>query len=105
MDNDDRLIPKKELLQLVQLSFPTVWKMMIAGQFPRARQIGGKTVWLKSEIDQYLAALPLRPYKGDLPQTESEIDPKAADRKLKPVASNEEESEPCYSTDSSDESG
>jgi prophage regulatory protein len=60
-----RLISKKELLRRVGLSFPTVWKMMKAGQFPRARVIGGKTAWIESEVDDFLAALPLRHYKGD----------------------------------------
>jgi predicted DNA-binding transcriptional regulator AlpA len=60
-----RLIFKRELLQRVGLSFPTIWKMMQQGRFPRARVIGSKSVWIESEVDDFLAALPLRQYKGD----------------------------------------
>jgi predicted DNA-binding transcriptional regulator AlpA len=60
-----RLIFKRELLERVGLSFPTIWKMMQQGRFPRARVIGGKSVWIESEVDDFLAALPLRQYKGD----------------------------------------
>jgi predicted DNA-binding transcriptional regulator AlpA len=60
-----RLIPKTELLKRVPLSFPTIWKMMQENRFPRARVIGGKSVWIESEIDDFLAALPLRRYKTD----------------------------------------
>jgi predicted DNA-binding transcriptional regulator AlpA len=60
-----RLISKSELLKRVPLSFPTIWKMMQQGRFPRARVIGGKSVWIESEVDDLLAALPLRQYKHD----------------------------------------
>jgi uncharacterized protein (DUF3820 family) len=36
-----------------------------AGKFPRARIVGGKSMWLSTEIDAWLAALPERPLKGD----------------------------------------
>src|SRR4051812_34247792 len=55
------LIFKRELLKRVPLSFPTIWKMMREGRFPRARIIGGKSAWLESEIDQFLTDLPVRP--------------------------------------------
>jgi predicted DNA-binding transcriptional regulator AlpA len=60
-----RLISKSELRKRVPLSFPTIWKMMQQNRFPRARVIGGKSVWIESEVDDFLAALPLRHYKSD----------------------------------------
>jgi predicted DNA-binding transcriptional regulator AlpA len=60
-----RLISKSGLLKRVPLSFPTIWKMMQQGRFPRARVIGGKSVWIESEVNDFLAALPLRQYKDD----------------------------------------
>jgi prophage regulatory protein len=60
-----RLISKSDLLKRVPLSFPTIWKMMQQGRFPRARVIGGKSVWIESEVNDFLAALPLRQYKDD----------------------------------------
>jgi predicted DNA-binding transcriptional regulator AlpA len=35
------------------------------GQIPRSRIVGGKSMWLSSEIDSWLAGLPVRPLKGD----------------------------------------
>ena len=60
-----RLICKSELLKRVPLSFPTIWKMMQQNRFPRARVMGGKSVWIEGEVDDFLAALPLRHYKND----------------------------------------
>jgi predicted DNA-binding transcriptional regulator AlpA len=71
-----RLIFKRELLKRIPLSFPTVWKLMRQGRFPRARIIAGKSAWVEHEIDQFLGALPLRPYKDPpekQPPTESPL--------------------------------
>jgi len=57
------LIFKPELLKRVPLSFPTIWKMMREKRFPPARIIGGKSAWIESEINDFLAGLPLRHYK------------------------------------------
>jgi hypothetical protein len=35
------------------------------GKFPRSRIVGGKSMWLLREVDDWLAALPVRPLKGD----------------------------------------
>ena len=61
----DRLVFKGELLERTGLSFPTIWKMMRDGEFPRARVVGGQSAWLNSEIDNWIAHLPRRRYKGD----------------------------------------
>jgi predicted DNA-binding transcriptional regulator AlpA len=39
--------------------------MACRGEFPRGRIVGGKSAWLASEINDWLAALPVRPLKGD----------------------------------------
>jgi predicted DNA-binding transcriptional regulator AlpA len=36
-----------------------------AGKFPRSRIVGGKSMWLSSEVEAWLAGLPVRPLKGD----------------------------------------
>ena len=61
----DRLVMKGEVLERVGVSYPTIWKMMQEGTFPRARVVGGKSAWLSSEIDQWIAHLPRRRLKGD----------------------------------------
>jgi predicted DNA-binding transcriptional regulator AlpA len=38
---------------------------MRAGTFPRSRVVGGKSMWLLSEIEEWMAALPVRRLKGD----------------------------------------
>jgi predicted DNA-binding transcriptional regulator AlpA len=61
----ERLLTKREVLDIVGLSFPTVWAWMRAGKFPRSRVVGGKSMWLASEVSAWLAGLPLRSLKGD----------------------------------------
>lgn len=60
-----RLLSKRELLDKVGLTYPSVWKLMRAGAFPRAVVIGGgKNAWLEHEVDAWIAALPRRQLKG-----------------------------------------
>jgi predicted DNA-binding transcriptional regulator AlpA len=63
-----RLLSKREALAIVGVSYPTLWSMMRAGTFPRSRVVGGKSMWLSSEIETWLAALPVRRLKGDEPK-------------------------------------
>jgi predicted DNA-binding transcriptional regulator AlpA len=60
-----RLLSKREVLAIVGVSYPTIWSMMRANTFPRSRVVGGKSMWLSSEIEAWLAALPVRQLKGD----------------------------------------
>ena len=60
-----RLLSKREVLAIVGVSYPALWSMMRAGTFPRSRVAGGKSVWLSSEIEDWLSQLPLRQLKGD----------------------------------------
>lgn len=64
----DRLVCKSEVLHRISLTYPTVWKMMRAGTFPRAVELGGKTAWYESEIDRWIATRPVRVLKGDNPK-------------------------------------
>jgi predicted DNA-binding transcriptional regulator AlpA len=63
----ERLLDKHEVLAITGLSFPTIWSWMRAGRFPRSRIVGGKSMWLSSEVKGWLAGLPVRPLKGDAP--------------------------------------
>jgi predicted DNA-binding transcriptional regulator AlpA len=60
-----RLLSKQEVLVKVGLSYPTIWQWMRSGKFPRSRQLGGKVAWLSDEVDQWIAARPVQPLKGD----------------------------------------
>jgi predicted DNA-binding transcriptional regulator AlpA len=59
------LLTKQDVLKITRVTFPTIWTWMRAGKFPRSRIVVGKSMWLSSEVDAWLAALPLRPLKGD----------------------------------------
>ncbi len=58
-----RLISKAEVCDKVGKTFPTIWQWMRAGKFPQARDLGGRPAWVESEIDAWIAALPVREYK------------------------------------------
>jgi predicted DNA-binding transcriptional regulator AlpA len=60
-----RLLGKHEVCAIANVSFPTVWAWMRAGSFPRSRVVGGKSMWFSTEVSDWLAALPIRPLKGD----------------------------------------
>jgi predicted DNA-binding transcriptional regulator AlpA len=60
-----RLLGKGEVCDIANVSFPTLWSWMRAGTFPRARIVGGKSMWLSTEVEAWLRALPVRPLKGD----------------------------------------
>src|SRR5262245_52375273 len=61
-----RLLARAEMLKRVALTYPTVWKMMIEGTFPRGRAIGnGRVAWLESEIEEWIENLPRQRLKGD----------------------------------------
>ena len=61
----ERLLTKPEVLAKTGLSYPTIWRLMTLGAFPRSRQVASKVVWLSSEVDQWIAALPRTHLLGD----------------------------------------
>jgi predicted DNA-binding transcriptional regulator AlpA len=61
------LLNKHQVVALAGFTYPSIWKMMRVGAFPHGRVCGGKTVWLASEIEAWIASLPVRRLKGDAP--------------------------------------
>jgi predicted DNA-binding transcriptional regulator AlpA len=59
------LLSRHEIVALSGFTYPWLWQMMRRGQFPRSRIVGGKSMWLSTEVDAWLAALPVRQLKGD----------------------------------------
>ena len=59
------LLDRHQIVALTGLSYPTLWKKMCEGEFPRGRSTGGKTFWLSTEIAAWMANLPVRRLKGD----------------------------------------
>ena len=64
------LLGKRQVLAITNVTFPTIWLWMRAGKFPRSRVVGGKSMWLSSEIEAWLASLPVRKLKGDAPEVQ-----------------------------------
>jgi predicted DNA-binding transcriptional regulator AlpA len=61
-----KLLTKAQVLDRIGLTFPTVWKLMRQNRFPRSRVVGdSKSVWLESEITEWILALPERQLLGD----------------------------------------
>jgi predicted DNA-binding transcriptional regulator AlpA len=53
------------------MTYPTIWAWMRAGAFPRCRisgtgKSGSKSVWLSTDVERWMAALPMRKLKGDV---------------------------------------
>jgi predicted DNA-binding transcriptional regulator AlpA len=63
--NELRLISKTEVMRRVNLSYPTIWKKMREKQFPRSRDIGGKNVWIESEVNEWIKNLRINTLKGE----------------------------------------
>lgn len=50
-ENRQRIIRKPELLNMVGLSDPTIWRMERDGSFPKRLRLGGNSCgWLESEV-------------------------------------------------------
>lgn len=62
-----RLLFRADILAMTGFSYATLWNWMRDGKFPRSRVAGKgyKTVWLASEVEEWMAGLPTRPLKGD----------------------------------------
>lgn len=63
--SDTRLLSKAQVLAVAGVTYPTLWTWMRNGTFPRSRVAGGRSMWLSTEVEAWLAALPIRPLKGD----------------------------------------
>jgi predicted DNA-binding transcriptional regulator AlpA len=61
------LLSKREVLAIANVSYPTLWSWMRQGTFPRSRVVGGKSMWVSTEIEAWMAALPRCRLKGDAP--------------------------------------
>jgi predicted DNA-binding transcriptional regulator AlpA len=59
------LLTKAEVLAITRCSYPTLWLWMNAGTFPRSRVLGGKSLWMRAEVEAWLDKLPVRRLKVD----------------------------------------
>ena len=61
-----RLLNRKELVEIVGLSYPSIWRLMCEDQFPRSVVLGrNRVAWFEAEVDAWLESLERRRLKGD----------------------------------------
>ncbi len=65
MESNKRLIFKHEVLDRTAKSYPTIWRWMRSGQFPRSVVVGGQVAWFADELDEWFDQLPRRRLLGD----------------------------------------
>lgn len=56
-----RLMPRKEVLARAgNISYPTVWRLMKEGRFPRPHMLGKRALWDSWELEDHLLGLPIQ---------------------------------------------
>jgi predicted DNA-binding transcriptional regulator AlpA len=65
---ETRLLSRPEVLQMVNLSYQTIWRMMREGKFPAPFRIGpwenSPIRWDSGEVQAWVDALPRQEYRG-----------------------------------------
>lgn len=63
------LISKREVIKRVGLSYPTLWKMMRQGEFPRSVRLtngpSAKVAWREEEVENWINSRPRQVLKGE----------------------------------------
>jgi predicted DNA-binding transcriptional regulator AlpA len=58
--------PRRQLCEIVGLSYPCIWQLIRERDFPPARRISKNRVgWLKSEVIQWMRSRPAQSYKPE----------------------------------------
>lgn len=61
----ERFMDKDEVLAIVGVTYPTLWRMICAGTFPPSRKKSERRVgWLASEVYQWMRDRPAQTYKN-----------------------------------------
>jgi predicted DNA-binding transcriptional regulator AlpA len=61
----DKFIFKSDVIERSGYSYPTIWKRMRDGTFPRCVAVGGRVAWFESQFLAWMKSQPLRRFKGD----------------------------------------
>ena len=65
-----RLLSRAEVLEIVGVTYPTLWAWVRNGHFPAARVLGlegnkgGRVAWVESEVQSWIMSRPKRFPKG-----------------------------------------
>jgi predicted DNA-binding transcriptional regulator AlpA len=61
----ERFLSRAEVLDITGVTYPFIWKMIRAGEFPAAREISDRRIcWLASEVRKWMQSRPRRMLKG-----------------------------------------
>ncbi len=60
-----RFLTRAEVIDRVNMTYAWIWTQMRKGTFPRARDLGNRTVWVESEVEDWMNSRPKRRLKGD----------------------------------------
>jgi predicted DNA-binding transcriptional regulator AlpA len=63
---EERFLNIRQVKEKVPVTQPTIYSWMRAGKFPTARQVGPRSFWVASEVDQWMRDRPVRQYKRNL---------------------------------------
>jgi predicted DNA-binding transcriptional regulator AlpA len=68
-DHVGRLLTRQEVLDIVNVTYPTLWTWVREGHLPAPRQVGFKgnkcrIGWVEGEVREWILALPKRFPKG-----------------------------------------
>ena len=78
-----KMISKRALLDLIPLSYPTIWQLMRRGKFPRSVKLGdgpnAKVAWYLDEVSEYQASLERTELKPSTAHAEQQAEPSAPD--------------------------
>ena len=70
-DAPDRLLTRAQVLEIVPLSYTTLWEMMRRGDFPRAVKItANRVAWSERLVRAWVASRPRQKLKGDAEQNQ-----------------------------------
>jgi predicted DNA-binding transcriptional regulator AlpA len=59
-----RLLSRIEVCARIGVSYPTIWKWMREGRFPRSRVMNdGKICWIESDVEKWILGLPVQTLK------------------------------------------
>jgi predicted DNA-binding transcriptional regulator AlpA len=56
-------VSTNDILARIPITRTTLWNWTRAGKFPRPYALGPRTVWLASEVDEFIRTRPMRNYK------------------------------------------
>ena len=65
-----RLLSRTEVLEIVGVTYPTLWAWVKKGHFPSPRRLGftkqpqGRVGWIEAEVQAWIRALPKKYPKG-----------------------------------------